>query len=103
MEPVAVVKLRCRKGWRIVHRCVVCGMQRSNQLAQNTVAPDDLDMVMRLVGERSRLPRPVTRRGRADRFRSARRPTAAVRPLYRQMAVTKPTAVRPPRAKMSTS
>jgi hypothetical protein len=49
MEPVAVVKPR-GKGLAIVHRCVVCGMQRSNQLAQNTVAPDDLDMVMRLVG-----------------------------------------------------
>ncbi len=47
MEPVGLTRPR-GKGWAIVHRCLVCGVRRTNRLALDTRGSDDLDAVVRL-------------------------------------------------------
>ncbi|MGH3659190.1 MAG: RNHCP domain-containing protein [Micromonosporaceae bacterium] len=47
MEPVGLTRPR-GKDWALVHRCVICGEQRTNRLARDTDAPDDVDAVVRL-------------------------------------------------------
>ncbi|MGH3453268.1 MAG: RNHCP domain-containing protein [Nocardioidaceae bacterium] len=47
MRPVGLTRPR-GKGLAVVHRCTSCGVRRVNCLAVDTVAPDDLDALLRL-------------------------------------------------------
>jgi hypothetical protein len=46
MQPVAV-DYRSRKGFMVVHRCLRCGFTRPNR-----VADDDIEALIRLMGDR---------------------------------------------------
>lgn len=47
MEPVGVT-YHSKKGYQLRHRCVKCGFERLNKVAENTVMPDDMALVARL-------------------------------------------------------
>jgi len=47
MRPVGLTQPR-GKGLAVVHHCTGCGSRRVNRLAADTVAPDDLDVVLAL-------------------------------------------------------
>lgn len=47
MEPVNI-KFRSGKGYQIIHRCLKCGMRSVNRIAENTVQPDNMDLITRL-------------------------------------------------------
>ena len=51
MEPVGL-RYRPGKGFQIVHRCLQCGEERINKIAEDPVQPDDIEALVRL----SRLP-----------------------------------------------
>ncbi|MEK7767773.1 MAG: RNHCP domain-containing protein [bacterium] len=42
------------KGWQVVHRCVACGAERANKVAEFTVQPDRLDALLRLIASPAR-------------------------------------------------
>jgi hypothetical protein len=46
MEPIGL--RRGRKHWQIEHRCLRCGVVRSNRIAEGTVQPDRFDALLRL-------------------------------------------------------
>jgi hypothetical protein len=48
MKPLALV--RKRKGFQILHICVSCGKLQPNKLATDTVQPDDLQPILKLIG-----------------------------------------------------
>ena len=48
MEPVRVIR-HSRKGWQIVHRCLKCGAERVNKIAENTDAPDNFELILDLI------------------------------------------------------
>lgn len=50
MKPVGVI-YNSKKGYQIVHKCLKCGFLRVNKTAENTVMPDDLDLVLELMKE----------------------------------------------------
>lgn len=47
MDAVDVV--RSKKGWQIVHRCRLCGVAKSNRIAEGTDQPDDIDWLAGLI------------------------------------------------------
>lgn len=48
MKPLALV--RKRKGLQILHICASCGKLQPNKLATDTVQPDDLEPILKLMG-----------------------------------------------------
>jgi RNHCP domain len=40
MEPIQI-KYHTKKGYQIVHKCLLCGIEKANQIAQNTVEEDN--------------------------------------------------------------
>lgn len=47
MKPTAVV-YNSKKGWQIRHKCERCGLERVNKVAENTVMPDDFNLLLKL-------------------------------------------------------
>jgi hypothetical protein len=37
-----------KKGWQVAHRCRVCGVERANRIAEDTVQPDEMDVIIRV-------------------------------------------------------
>ncbi|GHV29579.1 RNHCP domain-containing protein [Clostridia bacterium] len=50
MEPVGVVATS-KKGLQILHRCLMCGEERLNKIAENTEQCDDYQFVLELMKE----------------------------------------------------
>jgi len=48
MEPKEIV-YSSKKGYQITHVCQKCGVKRVNKIAENTVMPDDLDAILKLL------------------------------------------------------
>ena len=48
MAPVGMT-YRAGKGYQIVHRCLVCGAERLNKAAADTVQPDDIEALARIM------------------------------------------------------
>ena len=46
MAPVRL--LISGKGWRIVHRCLDCGLERPNRVAEATLQPDSIEALIAL-------------------------------------------------------
>jgi hypothetical protein len=47
MRPVGFA-YHSKKGWQIVHTCAVCGVQRRNKLATDTIQPDSVNALAKL-------------------------------------------------------
>jgi hypothetical protein len=47
MRPEELVSKR--KGWQVVHRCTRCGKRQPNKVADATVQPDDLDVILEMM------------------------------------------------------
>lgn len=47
MAPVGLIHSG-RKGYQIVHRCLLCGAVRRNRIAESGLAPDDIDRLCTL-------------------------------------------------------
>ncbi len=47
MEPVGIL-YNSQKGYQVVHRCEVCGAESVCKIAQDTIQPDDMDVVIQL-------------------------------------------------------
>lgn len=50
MDPVGAV-YNPAKGWQIIHRCRVCGAEVRNKVAEDTVRPDNKELLRRLVSK----------------------------------------------------
>ena len=48
MQPVGLI-YHSKKGYQIRHRCIKCGAERVNRIAENTLQPDDLDVMLGLM------------------------------------------------------
>lgn len=48
MEPVGV-RYHSKKGYQIEHRCTICGTVQINKAAVDTVQPDDIEVLIRLM------------------------------------------------------
>lgn len=51
----ADVRYNSKKGWQIVHRCEKCGAEKVNRAATETVMPDDLDEIIKIMNRRNHL------------------------------------------------
>lgn len=40
-----------KKGWQIVHKCQKCGHEKVNKIADNCVQPDDINLLIKLMGK----------------------------------------------------
>ena len=49
MEPREIV-YNSKKGYQIIHVCRKCNTRRLNKIAEDTVMPDDFDMILSLFG-----------------------------------------------------
>ncbi|MTI95860.1 MAG: RNHCP domain-containing protein [Firmicutes bacterium] len=49
MQPLTV-RHNPKKGWQIVHRCITCGAEQANIIADADVQPDDIGQLTRLSG-----------------------------------------------------
>ena len=47
MEPIAL-RQKSGKGFQIVHRCLRCGFERANKVAEETIQPDDIERLIEL-------------------------------------------------------
>ena len=47
MKPVGI-QYKSGKGYQVIHRCLRCGENSVNRVAENTVQPDDIDLVAEL-------------------------------------------------------
>lgn len=47
MKPVRI-QYKSRKRIQIVHRCLRCGIEKMNKIAEDPVQPDDIDEIIRL-------------------------------------------------------
>ena len=47
MKPTEIV-FNSRKGYQIIHICQKCDTKRVNKIAENTVMPDDFDVILKL-------------------------------------------------------
>jgi hypothetical protein len=45
----AVAVIRTKKGWQVVHRCTICGIERVNRAAFDCDQPDDIDLLIDLM------------------------------------------------------
>jgi hypothetical protein len=48
MKPIGV-RYNSRKGFQIIHRCMICGNVSTNKAAERTVQPDDIDAISSLL------------------------------------------------------
>jgi len=48
MQPVGIKRNR-KKGYQIIHRCQRCGTTRSNKAAGNTIQPDNIEEIIKLM------------------------------------------------------
>lgn len=48
MRPVGIAYHR-KKGYQIVHQCTRCGVQHRNKVARDTIQPDDIDEMIKLM------------------------------------------------------
>ena len=48
MAPVGI-QYRGGKGYQIVHRCLTCGAERGNKAATDTLQPDDIEALARIM------------------------------------------------------
>jgi hypothetical protein len=48
MSPVGL-RYRAGKGYQVVHRCLTCGVERINKAALDTVQPDDIEALARIM------------------------------------------------------
>jgi hypothetical protein len=48
MAPVGI-QYRAGKGYQIMHRCLSCGVERPNKAAFNTIQPDDIEALARIM------------------------------------------------------
>jgi len=48
MAPVGI-QYRAGKGYQIIHRCLVCGAERVNKAAVDTIQPDDVRVLARMI------------------------------------------------------
>lgn len=48
MLPISLVFKR-KKGWQIVHKCLKCGEEHANKIAENCTQPDDLNLLIKLM------------------------------------------------------
>jgi hypothetical protein len=56
MEPVSVV-LTSKKWLQILHRCLGCGEEKLNKIAENTDQCDDYGLVLKLMEEAGKMVR----------------------------------------------
>jgi len=47
MKPIGI-QYKSGKGYQIIHRCLRCGEQSVNRVAENTVQPDNMEQVIKL-------------------------------------------------------
>ena len=47
MEPIGL-KNHTKKGYQIIHRCIECGHEGVNRIAENTIQPDSTEMIIKL-------------------------------------------------------
>ena len=47
MKPLGI-QYKSGKGYQVIHRCLRCGKRSVNRVAENTVQPDDIELVIRL-------------------------------------------------------
>lgn len=50
MDPVEVID-RPAKGWQIVHKCRICGHEQRNRTAENTLEPDNGELLRAIAAE----------------------------------------------------
>ena len=48
MEPVGI-RFKSGKGFQLVHRCLKCGVNRVNKVAESTVQPDEIEALLPLL------------------------------------------------------
>jgi DNA-directed RNA polymerase subunit RPC12/RpoP len=48
MKPVGLI-YKSGKGYQIVHRCLVCGIEKVNKISAGSSQPDDIDVLVGLV------------------------------------------------------
>jgi ribosomal protein L37E len=48
MRPVGIAYHR-NKGYQIIHQCSRCGVQNRNKVARDTIQPDNIDEVIKLM------------------------------------------------------
>jgi hypothetical protein len=48
MAPVGL-QYRAGKGYQVVHRCLSCGAERVNKAAADTIQPDDIEALARIM------------------------------------------------------
>lgn len=47
MEPIRI-RHHSNKGYQIIHKCLRCGEIKVNRVAQDTIQPDDFDVLVKL-------------------------------------------------------
>ena len=47
MEPIDL-RQKSGKGFQILHRCLRCGFERVNKVAEDTIQPDDIERLIEL-------------------------------------------------------
>ena len=48
MKPVGI-RYKSGKGYQIIHRCLKCGAEKANKAAVNTIQPDDIEALARIM------------------------------------------------------
>lgn len=48
MKPEGII-YHSKKGYQVRHKCISCGFERVNKIAENTVVPDNFDLILRLI------------------------------------------------------
>jgi DNA-directed RNA polymerase subunit RPC12/RpoP len=47
------IKFNGKKGWQIIHRCIKCGVEKSNKIAEGDIQPDDWNKIINLTQDTS--------------------------------------------------
>lgn len=50
MKPIGL-RYKASKGFQIVHHCLLCGEERVNKAARDTIQPDDIEALIRLMSD----------------------------------------------------
>jgi hypothetical protein len=45
----AGIRYKAGKGYQIIHRCMTCGVERVNKAATDTIQPDDIEALERIM------------------------------------------------------
>lgn len=48
MQPISIV-FNAKKGYQIKHRCIKCGFERVNIIAEETEMPDNFELILKLM------------------------------------------------------